>query len=83
MSTNYSGNLVDLRQRRSRIISKRIELRKQLNDNIPNNEKSVILKRIRNLGIDIDRIEGEIQKTQKGMQNSNKWMDGNFKNAEL
>ncbi len=76
MATNYNGNLVDLRLRRSRIISKRIELRKQLNDNISNSDKTVILKRIKNLGIEMDRIEGEIKKTQKGMQNSKKWMDG-------
>ena len=67
---------MDLRLRRSRIISKRIELRKQINDNLPHKEKFGIIKKIRSLNSEIDKIESEILKTQKGMQNSKKWMDG-------
>ena len=83
MATNYNGNLVRLRERRFRIIQKRIELRKQLNENIPHKEKFGILRKINSLCLEVDKIESEISKTQKGMKNSKRWMDGNYNIIDL
>ena len=77
MGSIYKVNTVDSRKRSSRIIAKRIELRKQINNNIPLKEKLAILKKIQKLGTEMDKIEAEIKKTQQGEQNSDRWMDGN------
>ena len=83
MASNYNGNLVELRKRRFKIIEKRSNLRKQLKDNGFTRERLGILNKIESLNKEIDKIEKEILKVQKGMQNSDKWMDGNYNIVEL
>jgi len=83
MSTFYSGNLAKLRDRRSRLIAKRLELRRQQSDNIPKREQCGLHKKIYQIGINLDHIESEIKKTQKGMKNSNRWMDGTYNSIDL
>ena len=67
MGSTYKVNIVDNRKRSSRIIAKRIELRKQLNENIPITEKIVIEKKIKKLTLDLDVIERENLKLQQGL----------------
>lgn len=81
MASYYNGNLTNLRQRRNKIISKREELRKEYNYNIPVKEQIALNKKITELSNEVDKIEREIKKIQKGMQNSNHWMDGTVNNA--
>lgn len=83
MATNYKGNLSDLRRRRFKIIAKKEELRKELSYNIPMKEQISINKKIVSLSSELDKIESEIRKVQKGMQNSNRWMDGTYNIIEL
>jgi len=79
----YSGNLSILRKRKSKIIAKRSELRKQLGFNLSLREYNAISKKIEELTKEVDKIETEILKVQKGMQNSNRWMDGTYNSFDL
>ena len=78
MATYYNGNLSALRKKVMKIISKRAELRKEFNYNLSLKEQDFINKKISNLTSELDKIQTEIKKVQKGMINSNKWMNGNF-----
>lgn len=80
MASNYKGNLVNLRTKRSRMIKKRTYYREELRDEIKFVNKTRILSKINRLTVEIDRIDSEILKVQKSMQNSKKWMDGDFNN---
>ena len=79
----YNGNLSILRKRRIRIISKRTELRKQLGFHVHLREYNTISKKIEELTKEVDKIETEILKVQKAMQNSNRWMGETVANVEL
>ncbi|MBE7707029.1 MAG: hypothetical protein E7Z91_07310 [Cyanobacteria bacterium SIG30] len=83
MGSIYKGNLVDARLRRTRMLIKLKKLRQQINQNIPLNERIVIEKKIQKLRLDLDNLEKEMLKVQKGMQNSNKWMDGTYNSVDV
>ena len=65
MGRTYKVNIVDNRERSSRIIAKRIKLRKQLNENIPLTEKIVIEKKIKKLTSWLDSFERKNLKLQQ------------------
>jgi len=83
MANKYNGNLADLRKSKTKILAKRAELRKQLNDTVYFVKRLQLVKRIDKLSLNLDNIEKEILKVQKGMQNSNRWMDGTFNSVDL
>ena len=83
MANKYNGNLADLRKSKTKILAKRAELRKQLNDTVYFVKRLQLVKRIDKLSLNLDNIEKEILKVQKGMQNSNRWMDGTYNSVDL
>lgn len=83
MANNYRGNLVNLRKKKDRMIEKRILLRREIRDEIRLSDKVNIESKINRLTSEIDRTDLEILKVQKSMQNSEKWMDGDFNSLNI
>lgn len=83
MANNYRGNLVNLRKKKDRMIEKRILLRREIRDEIRLSDKVNIESKINRLTSEIDRTDLEILKVQKSMQNSQKWMDGDFNSLNI
>ena len=71
MAIYYNGSLKELEKRKTKIVSKIEELNKIFNHNIPLKEQIVINNKIAQLSDQLEKIETEILKVQKDMQNSN------------
>ena len=85
MASNYNGNLVELRQKREKLLAKKHRLNLEIKkyDKLNGEVRDRIFKNIHKLSIEIERCDNEILKIQKSMQNSKKWMDGNYNVVEL
>ena len=83
MAIYYNGSLKELEKRKTKIVSKIEELNKIFNHNIPLKEQIVINNKIAQLSDQLKKINTEILKVQKDMQNSNRWMDGTYNSVDL
>jgi len=82
---NYNGNLAELRKKRARMLVKKHNLNLQIKkyNKMTSFARDGIFKNIEELSVEINAINNEIKKIQKAMQNSEKWMDGDFNSVEL
>lgn len=77
---NYSGNLVELRKQKERILRKKHQLSLEIKDynKLTIIARQTIHKNMYRLSKDIEFIDREIAKIQTAMQNCGQWMDGDF-----
>lgn len=80
MANKHRGNIAELRKRRSRIIDKKASLANQIKNETKYLNKTRLQNKLNKLRTELGGIIVEIEKHQKGMQNSNKWMSGDYKN---
>ena len=82
-SKNYSGNLAELRVKRAKMLQKKHNLNLQIKEynKMSSVARDGIFKKIEELSWQINAINLEIEKVQKAMQNSDKWMDGDYNNT--
>ena len=74
---NYNGNLVELRQKREKLLIKKHKLNLQIKKYLKLNtaERDRIFKNIERLSTKIDDLNKEILKIQTGMQNNSQWFE--------
>ena len=82
---NYNGNLAELREKRARMLVKKHNLNLQIKkyNKMTSFARDGIFKNIEELSWQINAINIEIEKIQKAMQNSEKWMDGDYNSFDL
>jgi predicted nucleic acid-binding Zn-ribbon protein len=85
MATKYNGNLVELRQKREKLLAKKHRLNLEIKryDKLSIEARNKIFENIHKLSLAIESCNREIEKVQKSMQNSNKWMDGDYNAVEF
>ena len=85
MASNYNGNLVGLRQKREKLLAKKHRLNLEIKkyDKLSVEVRDKIFENIYKLSRAIESCNKEIAKIQKGMQNSNHWMDGDYNIVEF
>jgi predicted nucleic acid-binding Zn-ribbon protein len=85
MANNYNGNLVELRQKREKLLAKKHRLNLEIKkyNKLSNETRDKIFENIFKLSIAIEKCNREILKIQKSMQNSSQWMDGDYNIVEL
>jgi len=85
MASNYNGNLVSLRQKREKLLAKKHRLSLEIKkfEKLSIEARDKIFNNIYKLSLAIENCNREITKIQKGMQNSNHWMDGDYNIVEF
>ena len=81
----YTGNLANLRQKRVRMIEKKHQLTLEIKqyNKMTHFEREEIFKDLYSISVQISHINKEIAKVQKGMQNNNQWMDGDYNSINI